>query len=90
MKWWIWKRRCTHARCNSRETASLGVLVQLGRGYNQCELLDDVSYLDFLHHILPTWVLGEIPNREDISTLRLLACLPIRHPDSVSPKTTIA
>jgi len=31
-----------------------------------------MPYHNFLHHVLPTRVPGESPNREDVSTLRLL------------------
>ena len=39
---------------------------------NQYKLLDDISYLNFLHRIFPTWILGESPNRKDIPARRLL------------------
>ena len=48
------------------------------------KLLDDISYLDFLNGIPPTWVPGESPNRENISTLRLLVQLPIFYLDGVT------
>ena len=42
------------------------------QGLNQYELLDNIPYRGVLYRIPPTRPSGESPNREDISTLRLL------------------
>ena len=53
------------------------------------KLLDDISYLDFLHRIHPTWELSTSPNCENISTLRFLVQLSILYLDDMFLEITV-
>jgi len=55
----------------------------------QYKLIDHISYRNFLHRIFPARVPSESPNREDISTLRLVVQLPIHYLDRVLLKTIV-